>query len=401
MQADDDSRSPLPASSYSRARAIGDGTFGAVCVAYDDITGDEVAAKAFDDADDGTVSTETFREISSLRLLVGAPGVVRLLDVAYSLSGLPAVVAILPLEACCLADALETALTPKSRLDIGCGLLASVAFLHSCSLTHRDIKPENVLLNAEQQPVLIDFSFCKFIDPASLPTPPPNKRKKKHSTATALVEKNTGGLGTPTYVAPEVVAGVAYNHLADVWSLGVLFLELFESKRLDAEKDRAAIRLVADKRARLNSGKPVGRALAGMLDPEPTSRTEAKAALGLFVQQHPTFEGGTSMPQPIILPPLGKQKCSETAAWCAKLQFGNNMSWKAAAVYINRYVPKDVRHRQCPLFCAVLAGKMYETEEVDIEDVIDVFPNFDYVAYSTFEKDVFRASGFCLWVSPE
>ena len=71
---------------------------------------------------------------------------------------------------------------------------------------HRDIKPENILFEkANHKDSLIkitDFGFARFLDPAE----------------GGLTET----LGSPLYMAPEIVKKVKYDTKVDIWSLGVL-----------------------------------------------------------------------------------------------------------------------------------------------------------------------------------
>lgn len=76
-------------------------------------------------------------------------------------------------------------------------------YCHLKGIVHRDLKPENILLEANS-----DFDSMKIID-----------------FGTALIcengQKLTEKLGTPYYIAPEVLSK-NYNTKADVWSIGVI-----------------------------------------------------------------------------------------------------------------------------------------------------------------------------------
>lgn len=78
---------------------------------------------------------------------------------------------------------------------------------------HRDLKPENILLEES-----LDFGTMKIID---------------FGTATAFDEngrkKLTEMLGTPYYIAPEVLQG-QYNEKCDIWSIGVITFMLLCGK---------------------------------------------------------------------------------------------------------------------------------------------------------------------------
>jgi len=88
-------------------------------------------------------------------------------------------------------------------------LLCAVAHLHSKNIMHRDIKPSNVFLSKRNHVKLGDFGVCKHTASAG---------------ATAVGAHSI--IGTPHYIAPEVLDGEPYDQRADVWSLGVLFYEL-------------------------------------------------------------------------------------------------------------------------------------------------------------------------------
>lgn len=70
---------------------------------------------------------------------------------------------------------------------------------------HRDIKPDNILFNNGVLK-LGDFGFCK------------NLKTVGDMTATML--------GSPIYMAPEVLRGEIYTSKADIWSLGVVLFEM-------------------------------------------------------------------------------------------------------------------------------------------------------------------------------
>ena len=80
--------------------------------------------------------------------------------------------------------------------------------MHQQNIVHRDIKPENILLAPEEKTAnasinlkLTDFGFACFYDPS--------KGLKQV-------------LGSPLYMAPEIVKEKSYEKAVDIWSIGVI-----------------------------------------------------------------------------------------------------------------------------------------------------------------------------------
>jgi len=93
----------------------------------------------------------------------------------------------------------EGAFNESEAADMMGRLLRAVNHCHSLGIAHRDIKPENILVNETGDLKLIDFGLSKQV-----------KVKKMHTI-----------VGTPYYVAPEVLEG-KYGLKCDIWSLGVI-----------------------------------------------------------------------------------------------------------------------------------------------------------------------------------
>ena len=84
-------------------------------------------------------------------------------------------------------------------------LLLALEYLHARNITHRDIKPENVLLSAEGGVKLSDFGTAIRVEG---------------------VCEVAGTVGTLRYMAPEIVRGMCHGPSCDIWSVGVIVMEI-------------------------------------------------------------------------------------------------------------------------------------------------------------------------------
>lgn len=104
--------------------------------------------------------------------------------------------------------------TEDQACDIIMQIMMGLNYLHLQSITHRDMKPENILLVSKDinnfEIKISDLGFAQQFD--------------KNDKGMTLV------LGSPLYMAPELVNRQPYNEKVDVWSLGVITYQLLSGK---------------------------------------------------------------------------------------------------------------------------------------------------------------------------
>ncbi|GAA6003731.1 hypothetical protein JCM10207_003568 [Rhodosporidiobolus poonsookiae] len=99
--------------------------------------------------------------------------------------------------------------------------LQGVLYLHQNGWIHRDLKAANLLVDEDGTVLLADFGVSSSLFPEGAPRP----ETKEGVTAPALAPRKSF-VGTPCWMAPEVVERRAYDSKADIWSYGITALEL-------------------------------------------------------------------------------------------------------------------------------------------------------------------------------
>ena len=104
------------------------------------------------------------------------------------------------------------ALPPDCVALVGARVAEALDYVHFNALLHRDVKPANVMVSREGEVKLMDFGIAKGEADSDL------------TRAGMLV-------GSPSYMAPEVLAGGEAGPAADLWALGVSMYELLTGEK--------------------------------------------------------------------------------------------------------------------------------------------------------------------------
>ncbi|XP_071359659.1 serine/threonine-protein kinase DCLK2 isoform X2 [Trachinotus anak] len=196
----------LPASNilekYKVGKVIGDGNFAVVKECVERSTGKEFALKIIDKAKCSGKEHLIENEVAVLRK-VKHPNIIMLIEEVDTPSELYLVMELV--KGGDLFDAITSSAkyTERDASIMVYNLAGALKYLHSMNIVHRDIKPENLLV----------FEY-------------PDGTKSLKLGDFGLATEVEGPLytvcGTPTYVAPEIIAESGYGLKVDIWAAGVI-----------------------------------------------------------------------------------------------------------------------------------------------------------------------------------
>jgi serine/threonine-protein kinase len=110
------------------------------------------------------------------------------------------------------------ALPPDCVALVGARIADALDYVHFNALLHRDVKPANVMVSRDGEVKLMDFGIAKGEADSDL-------------TRVGML------VGSPSYMAPEVLGGAEAGPAADVWALGVTLYELLTGEKPFRGKD--------------------------------------------------------------------------------------------------------------------------------------------------------------------
>ncbi|GAN05337.1 pkinase-domain-containing protein [Mucor ambiguus] len=230
---------------YKKIKRVGQGASGSVYVAQSLATNTKVAIKQMD------LAHQPRKDLIVTEILVMKesqhPNIVNYLD-SFLVKNSDLWVIMEYMEGGALTDVIDNNTMTEQQIATVCHeTTAGLLHLHSQNILHRDIKSDNILLNSHGQVKISDFGFCaKLTD-----------QRNKRATM----------VGTPYWMAPEVVKQKEYGAKVDIWSLGIMAIEMIENEPpyLDEEPLKALYLIATNGTPTLKNPEKLSRELKGFL----------------------------------------------------------------------------------------------------------------------------------------
>ncbi|XP_068856201.1 serine/threonine-protein kinase PAK 3-like [Aphelocoma coerulescens] len=195
-----------PAEKYLELEQVGQGAFGTVYKGLDRATGGEVAIKKMSLR--GQNGERAVNEILVLKDKKN-PNIVSSLDSFLVDEDLWLVMEYM--DGGTLKDIVrQTRMAEGEMAAVSRECLQGLDFLHSNRVIHRDLKSSNILLATDGSVKLADFGLCAQLSPEQ--------------------EQCSSMVGTAHWMAPEVVTSSPYGPKVDIWSLGIVTIEMVEGE---------------------------------------------------------------------------------------------------------------------------------------------------------------------------
>lgn len=198
---------------YRIGRLIGEGMNGQVRLAQDMLTDEHVAVKMVPRLGRENETEFLAREVQII-LSVQHPNIVRTIDVFVRSRRIHFVMEYLAGGELFDFIADNTHFTEMHAATVMIDLLRALSYLHSKGIAHRDVKLENLLCANNTWPLnvkLADFGFANYVNSGNEPM-------------------LSSFVGTPYYIAPEMLRGDPHGRPVDVWASGVVLYILLSGK---------------------------------------------------------------------------------------------------------------------------------------------------------------------------
>uniref|UniRef100_UPI00398F7BB5 serine/threonine-protein kinase PAK 4-like n=1 Tax=Pristiophorus japonicus TaxID=55135 RepID=UPI00398F7BB5 len=175
----------------------------------------------------------------------------------------------------------HTRMNEEQIATVCLSVLRGLAVLHAQGVIHRDIKSDSILLTHDGRVKLSDFGFCAQVSKD--------------------VPRRKSLVGTPYWMAPELISRLPYGPEVDIWSLGIMVIEMVDGEPpYFNEPPLKAMKMIRDNLPpKLKNGQKVSPLLKGFLD-RLLVRDPSQRAMATELLKHP-FLSKAGLPSCIVL----------------------------------------------------------------------------------------------------
>ncbi|XP_072346042.1 serine/threonine-protein kinase PAK 4 [Scyliorhinus torazame] len=175
----------------------------------------------------------------------------------------------------------HTRMNEEQIATVCLSVLKGLTVLHAQGVIHRDIKSDSILLTHDGRVKLSDFGFCAQVSKD--------------------VPRRKSLVGTPYWMAPELISRLPYGPEVDIWSLGIMVIEMVDGEPpYFNEPPLKAMKMIRDNLPpKLKNGQKVSPLLKGFLD-RLLVRDPSQRALATELLKHP-FLSKAGHPSCIVL----------------------------------------------------------------------------------------------------
>jgi len=139
-------------------------------------------------------------------------------------------------------------------------IIEGLTYIHNNNIIHRDLKPTNIFIDFDNKIKIGDFGL-----------------------ATNIYDMHYEEVGTGGYIAPEILNGEKYNAKADLYSLGVIILEIFGNFKTNMEKLLILRKIRHEKNCTYLNNNELNKIISSLLCKDPNKRGDLDNILNKFI----------------------------------------------------------------------------------------------------------------------
>lgn len=272
---------------YALLQEIGRGGMGVVWLAEDRTIGRRVAIKELHlpagvPEDERRVLEERVLREARAAGRLNDPGIVTVYDVLQEAGATYIVMELIQAPTLTAIVTRQGPLPQEAVVRLASQLLDALESAHAAGIVHRDVKPSNIMVLPNGRVKLTDFGIAQSTDDPRL------------TTSGTLV-------GSPTYLAPEVIRGQQADAGSDRWALAAsLFYAVEGHAAFERQTTAATMHAILNEVPYLvRCQGPLAAVITGLLNVTPKARLSTQQVRGLLHQvTQPILENGTSLYTP-------------------------------------------------------------------------------------------------------